>query len=125
MTDLKAWDLKRSSSNPPLLASAGRGQRKKKIMAAKDYKICPALLNAYIAKVSKRNPNMMLDDRRIITDAEIFSLIIWRLRRFCIENEKSSIILTDSSGEIVEISAKGRLLEEITEEFESKREGEV
>ena len=68
---------------------------------------------------------MMLDDRRIITDAEIFSLIIWRLRRFCIENEKSSIILTDSSGEIVEISAKGKLLEEIIEELESRREEKV
>lgn len=35
-------------------------------MSAKDYKICPALFNAYIAKVSKRNPNMMLEDRRVI-----------------------------------------------------------
>ena len=91
-------------------------------MAAKDYKICPALFNAYIAKVSKRNPNMMLDDRRIITDAEIFRLIIWRLRRFCIDNRVSSMKLSDSSGEIVEISAKGRLLEEIKEEFENKKE---
>ena len=91
-------------------------------MAAKDYKICPALFNAYIAKVSKRNPNMMLDDRRIITDAEIFRLIIWRLRRFCIDNGVSSMKLSDSSGEIVEISAKGRLLEEIKEEFENKKE---
>ena len=35
-------------------------------MSAKDYKICPALFNAYIAKVSKRNPNLMLEDRRVI-----------------------------------------------------------
>ena len=41
-------------------------------MAAKDYKICPALFNAYIAKTSKKNPNEMLSDRRIITDSEIF-----------------------------------------------------
>ena len=26
-------------------------------MAAKDYKICPSLFNAYIAKTSKKNPN--------------------------------------------------------------------
>ena len=48
-------------------------------MAAKDYKICPALFNAYIAKTSKKDPNKMLSDRRIITDGEIFSLIQWRL----------------------------------------------
>ena len=41
-------------------------------MAAKDYKICPALFNAYIAKTSKKNPNKMLSDRRVITDNEIF-----------------------------------------------------
>lgn len=48
-------------------------------MAAKDYKICPALFNAYIAKVSKRNPNKMTDDRRIITEEEILTLIDWYL----------------------------------------------
>ena len=36
-------------------------------MAAKDYKICPALFDAYIAKTSKKNPNEMLSDRRVIT----------------------------------------------------------
>lgn len=46
-------------------------------MSAKDYRICPALFNAYIAKVSKKNPNMMTDDRRVITDAEIMGLIHW------------------------------------------------
>ena len=43
-------------------------------MSAKDYQICPAMFNAYIAKVSKRNPNLMTDDRREITDAEIMNL---------------------------------------------------
>lgn len=46
-------------------------------MAAKDYKICQALFNAYIAKVSKRTPNMMTDDRRVITEEEILALIDW------------------------------------------------
>lgn len=44
-------------------------------MAAKDYKICPALFNAYIAKVSKRNPNQMTDDRRPIEEGEIMMLV--------------------------------------------------
>ena len=48
-------------------------------MAAKDYRICPALFNAYIAKVSKRDPNLMTDDRREITDIEIMALIDWYL----------------------------------------------
>lgn len=48
-------------------------------MAAKDYRICPALFNAYIAKVSKRDPNLMTDDRREITEIEIMSLIDWYL----------------------------------------------
>lgn len=56
-------------------------------MAAKDYKICPALFNAYIAKVSKRNPNMMLEDRREITEGEILMLIDWYLDKKCSEKE--------------------------------------
>jgi len=48
-------------------------------MAAKDYKICPALFNAYIAKVSKRNPNQMTNDRRVIEEGEIMMLIDWYL----------------------------------------------
>ena len=36
-------------------------------MAAKDYEICVSGLTStlYLAKVSKRNPNVMLEDRRI------------------------------------------------------------
>lgn len=48
-------------------------------MAAKDYNICPALSNAYIAKVSKRYPNQMTDDRRPIEEGEIMMLIDWYL----------------------------------------------
>lgn len=48
-------------------------------MAAKDYRICPALFNAYIAKVSKRNSNLMTDDRRPIEEYEIMMLIDWYL----------------------------------------------
>lgn len=48
-------------------------------MAAKDYQICTGLFNAYIAKVSKKCPNMMTDDRRVITEGEILMLIDWYL----------------------------------------------
>ena len=60
-------------------------------MAAKDYKICPALFNAFIAKVSKKDPNLMLSDRRVITENEIFMLINWKLERFCIDNKTDTM----------------------------------
>ena len=56
-------------------------------MAAKDYKICCALFNAYIAKTSKRNPNMMLEDRREIEEEEILMLIDWYLNNEAEEGE--------------------------------------
>ena len=56
-------------------------------MAAKDYQICPALFNAYIAKVSKKN--IMTDDRRIITENEILMLIDWYLDKELEENQTS------------------------------------
>lgn len=46
-------------------------------MSAKNYRIMPALFNAYIAKPSKRNPGMMCPDRREITENEILALIDW------------------------------------------------
>lgn len=58
-------------------------------MAAKDYQICPALFNAYIAKVSKKNPNKMTDDRRVITENEILMLIDWYLDNELEENQTS------------------------------------
>lgn len=48
-----------------------------KDMSAKDYSICPALFNIYIAKTSKRDPNKMLRDRREITEQEIMTIINW------------------------------------------------
>ena len=56
-------------------------------MAAKDYKICCALFNAYIAKVSKCNPNLMLEDRREITENEILMLVDWYMENKCQEKE--------------------------------------
>lgn len=60
-------------------------------MAAKDYRVCCALFNAYIGKVSKRNPNMMLNDRREITEGEILMLIDWYLDREIDEDNEHTI----------------------------------
>ena len=56
-------------------------------MAAKDYKICCALFNAYIAKVSNRVPHLMLNDRREITESEILMLIDWYVKNTSQEKE--------------------------------------
>lgn len=58
-------------------------------MAAGDYRVCCALFNAYIAKVSKRNPHEMLNDRREITDGERLTLIAWELDNWVFNNEGS------------------------------------
>lgn len=89
-------------------------------MSAKDYKICPALFNAYIAKVSKRNPNVMLEDRRVIDEKEIFALIEWYLHNYCVTNRTDSVTISDNEDELFTITAKGKLLEEINEELKEE-----
>ena len=82
-------------------------------MRAKDYQICPALFKAYIAKVSKKNPNLMTEDRREITDAEIMNLIEWRFRRFCEENKTTKMYIISNGETVIKLNAKGSLLEEL------------
>lgn len=56
-------------------------------MTAKDYKICPGMYHAYISRPKRQNPNVMSNDRRIITDDEILGLIDWFLDRMTMEGE--------------------------------------
>ena len=81
-------------------------------MAAKDYKICCALFNAYIAKVSKRNPNVMLEDRREITEGEILMLIDCYMSNKCQDEEyKDGIVCFKShiqEGKIIEIRLRDK-----------------
>ena len=94
-------------------------------MAAKDYKICPALFDAYIAKTSKKNPNEMSTDRRVITDSEIFSLIQWRLERHCIEDENTNGMVISVGGKpILEIIPKGELLEKLQKIIKKDKEND-
>ena len=58
-------------------------------MAAKDYQICTSIFNAYIAKVSKRIPILMTNDRREITEEEILALIDWYLDKEVDEGERA------------------------------------
>lgn len=73
-------------------------------MAAKDYRICCALFNAYIGKVSKSNPNMMLSDRREITEGERLTLIAWELEQWVAKNEESDgFRFKDNDGRTIEV----------------------
>lgn len=71
---------------------------------AEDYRICCALFSAYIAKVSKRNSNMMTDDRRVITDSEILTLINWKLQDWVSKAKGSTgFIFEDNDGRKIEV----------------------
>lgn len=89
-------------------------------MSAKDYEICTGIFKEYLSKVSERDLNLMLDDRRIITDEEILGLIGWKLRKFCIENHTDTMLIGFNGNTIIEMKAKGRLLKEIIEELEGE-----
>ena len=76
-------------------------------MSANNYKICPALFKAYIAKVSKKKPNLMTDDRREISEEEILTLIDWYLDRKAEDGEKGIWFESEErEGMIVEIKFK-------------------
>jgi len=78
-------------------------------MSAKDYRICPALFNAYIAKTSKKNKNLMTDDRREISEEEILSLIDWWLYNKCGDDGKGMMfesLLRDNSNVVLKYEPK-------------------
>lgn len=72
-------------------------------MAAKDYQICLGLGNAYIAKANKRNPNVMLDDRKVIEEHEILGLIDWWLHKKLDGKETDTQIITVGGEPIIEL----------------------
>ena len=72
-------------------------------MSAKDYEICPALFSAYIAKVSKRNPNKRTNDRRVIAENEILSLFHWWIKKKANGEVGHTEIITIKGNPIMEI----------------------
>lgn len=72
-------------------------------MGAKNYSICFGMFNVYIAKKSKRNPNIMLKDRREITEGEIQYLIEWWLRRKLAHSKSDIQIITQDDEPIIEL----------------------
>lgn len=86
-------------------------------MSAKDYKVCPAFANIYFAKTSKKNPDLMLQDRRPIEEYEILGIIEWYARNYCIEHKTDEIQITKNGKEIYTIKISGELLEEVKDEI--------
>ena len=83
-------------------------------MAAKDYEIRVSGLTStlYLAKVSKRNHNVMLEDRRKITEGEILMLIDCYMDKKCQEEEyKDGVVRFKShiqEGKIIEIQLRDK-----------------
>lgn len=77
-------------------------------MAAKDYQICEGLTNAYIAKVSKRNPGIMTDDRRPLDDSEIMSLIVWWARKRLEGTDNNVTEISERGKPVVEVRLLGK-----------------
>ena len=83
-------------------------------MAAKDYEICVSGLTStpYLAKVSKRDPNVMLDDRREISEGEILMMIDCYMSNKCQDEEYKDRIVCFKShiqeGKIIEMQLKDK-----------------
>ena len=83
-------------------------------MTAKDYKICVSGLTStpYFARVSKRCPIVMSEDKREITHSEILMLIDCYMNNKCKEEEyKDGVVCFKShiqKGKIIEIQLKDK-----------------
>ncbi len=71
-------------------------------MAAKDYEIVTGWCNAYLAKKkkpTKKGPQTMSQDRRVIEDNEIIGLFEFYLRKWCEEHEgEDTVVITGEDG---------------------------
>ena len=83
-------------------------------MAAKDYeiRISALRLTPYLTKISKRNTNVMLEDRREITECEILMLIDCYISNKCQDEEyKDGVVFFKShiqEGKIIEMRLKDK-----------------
>ena len=71
-------------------------------MSIQDYRILTGILNAYIARPSKKGA-VMLEPRRVITEDEIMNLIIWWLHKKLEGVETDSQFITKDGEVIIEL----------------------
>lgn len=70
-------------------------------MAATDYVIVTGWQNAYLAKrkkPSKKGPQIMSQDRRVIEDSEIIGLFEFYLRNYCEDHKTDTVVISDEKG---------------------------
>ncbi len=72
-------------------------------MAAKDYKICFGWRGVYLAKESKKTPDLMLEDRREISEVEIIRLIHWWASKKAEERKNNIQQITVGGEPVVEV----------------------
>jgi hypothetical protein len=72
-------------------------------MAAEDYKICLGWRSAYLEKVSKKTPGLMLKDRREISEGEIIELIHWWASKKAEERKNDTQQITVGGEPVVEV----------------------
>lgn len=63
-------------------------------MSAKNYFIAEGCFNIYLAKKIK-NPHIMSEDRRVLTDEECMQIAHFYLRKKCNELKTNQIIIKD------------------------------
>lgn len=74
-------------------------------MAAKDYIIVTGCMNAFLAKKktpTKKGPQIMSMDRRVIEDSEIIGLFEFYLRNWCSEHGEDTIVISIGGKKIIE-----------------------
>ena len=71
-------------------------------MSIQDYRILTGILNAYIARPSKKGA-VMLEPRRVITEEEILNLIIWWLYKKLEDKKTDSQFITQNGETIIEL----------------------
>lgn len=70
-------------------------------MAASDYIIVTGWQNAYLAKrkkPTKRGPQTMSQDRRVIEESKMIGLFEFYLRNYCEEHNTDTDVISDSKG---------------------------
>lgn len=74
-------------------------------MAAKDYVIVTEWQNAYLTKKkkpTKKGPQTMSMDRRVIEESEMIGLFEFYLRQWCEEHPgEDTVVITNSDGKII------------------------
>lgn len=75
-------------------------------MNIKDYTLCVSCFgNAYIAKPSKKNKNVMCESRKVLAHEEVIAFIHQYVQQWCENNETNTMEITAGGKPVMEIKA--------------------